>query len=80
MARGLGWTVLANLITLSKKMLMILLTDTYHFNFIEIATIVSILVIGGGIAAILKKGLNEIIVGLKSIDEQLKKRNGNKQD
>lgn len=59
---------------------MILLTDTYHFNFIEIATIVSILVIGGGIAAILKKGLNEIIVGLKSIDEQLKKRNGNKQD
>lgn len=59
---------------------MILLTDTYQFNLIEIATIVSILVIGGGIAAILKKGLNEIIVGLKSIDEQLKKRNGNKQD
>jgi len=59
---------------------MIFLTDTYHFSFIEIATIVSILVIGGGIAAILKKGLNEIIVGLKSIDEQLKKRNGNKQD
>lgn len=59
---------------------MILLSDTYHFNLIEIATIVSILVIGGGIAAILKKGLNEIIVGLKSIDEQLKKRNGNKQD
>lgn len=58
---------------------MILLTDTYHFNFIEIATIVSILVIGGGIAAILKKGLNEVIVGLKSIDEQLKKLNGNKQ-
>lgn len=59
---------------------MILLTDTYQFNLIEIATIVSILVIGGGIAAILKKGLNEVIVGLKSIDEQLKKRNGNKQD
>lgn len=58
---------------------MILLTDTYQFNLIEIATIVSILVIGGGIAAILKKGLNEVIVGLKSIDEQLKKLNGNKQ-
>nr|WP_319999348.1 hypothetical protein [uncultured Draconibacterium sp.] len=33
----------------------------------------AILVFGGGIAIILKKGFNEIIKGLESIDERLKK-------
>ena len=40
-----------------------------------IAIVVSILILGGGIAAILKKGLNEIITGLKSIDKQLRQLN-----
>lgn len=33
----------------------------------------AILVFGGGIAIILKKGFNEIIKGLELIDERLKK-------
>ena len=33
----------------------------------------AILIFGGGIAIILKKGFNEIIKGLESIDERLKK-------
>lgn len=33
----------------------------------------AILVFGGGIAIILKKGFNEVISGLESIDERLKK-------
>ena len=33
----------------------------------------AILVFGGGIAIILKKGFKEIIKGLESIDERLKK-------
>ncbi len=33
----------------------------------------AILVFGGGIAIILKKGFNEIVKGMESIDERLKK-------
>ncbi len=33
----------------------------------------AILVLGGGIAIILKKGFNEIVKGMESIDERLKK-------
>ncbi len=33
----------------------------------------AILVFGGGIAIILKKGFNEIIKGMESIDERLKR-------
>ena len=38
----------------------------------ELLIFISILVFGGGIAYILKKGFNELIKGLESIDERLK--------
>lgn len=34
---------------------------------------IAILIFGGGIAYILKKGFNELIKGLESIDERLKR-------
>ena len=45
---------------------------------IQTFTFIAVLVIGGGIIVILKKGLNEIIMGLKAIEEQLKRANENK--
>ncbi len=39
----------------------------------EIFILGAILVFGGGIAFILKKGFNEIIKGMESIDDRLKK-------
>tara|TARA_A100000171_G_scaffold29186_1_gene27307 strand:+ start:1312 stop:1452 length:141 start_codon:yes stop_codon:yes gene_type:complete len=39
---------------------------------------ITILVTATAIITILKKGLNEIIIGLKAIEEQLKRANENK--
>ncbi len=39
----------------------------------ELFILGAILVFGGGIAIILKKGFNEIVKGMESIDERLKK-------
>lgn len=39
----------------------------------ELFIFIAILIFGGGIAFILKKGFNEIIKGLESLDERLKK-------
>jgi hypothetical protein len=38
----------------------------------ELLILIAILVFGGGIAYILKKGFNELIKGLESLDERLK--------
>lgn len=38
----------------------------------ELLIFIAILVFGGGIAYILKKGFNELIRGLESLDERLK--------
>jgi len=42
-------------------------------NYMELFIFISILVFGGGIAFILKKGFNEIIKGLESLDQRLQK-------
>ncbi len=39
----------------------------------ELFIFIAILIFGGGIAYILKRGFNELIKGLESIDERLKK-------
>lgn len=39
----------------------------------ELLIFISVLIFGGGIAFILKKGFNEVIKGLESLDERLKK-------
>ncbi|MGV8137776.1 MAG: hypothetical protein AB2L20_21460 [Mangrovibacterium sp.] len=39
----------------------------------ELFILGAIIVFGGGIAIILKKGFNEIIKGMESIDDRLKK-------
>lgn len=39
----------------------------------ELFIFIAILIFGGGIAFILKKGFNELIKGLESLDERLKK-------
>ena len=38
----------------------------------ELFIFIAILILGGGIAFILKKGFNEIVKGLESIDHRLK--------
>lgn len=39
----------------------------------ELFIFIAILIFGGGIAFILKKGFNEVISGMESLDERLKK-------
>jgi len=39
----------------------------------ELFIFIAILIFGGGIAFILKKGFNEIIKGLESLDERLQR-------
>jgi len=42
-------------------------------SYMELLILIAILVFVGGIALILKQGFNEIIQGLESLDERLKK-------
>jgi hypothetical protein len=39
----------------------------------ELFIFIAILIFGGGIAFILKKGFNELVKGLESLDDRLKK-------